>query len=138
MYMYMQQLPRVPPYLRSNSEVERRRDYLVQMESSLSVEAREILPGLIIECLDNNPSNRPTSRRLIEALGTRTCVHGVVSYVVLVSLDRQGSCLIPKFKGEPACKDREPIYKVGGKNNTPHTPLPWNKPFGYYNSNQFI
>jgi hypothetical protein len=71
MYLYMQQLPRVP-LLRSNSEVERRRDYLVRMESSLSKEAREILPGLIIECLDNDPSKRPTSKRLIEALGTRT------------------------------------------------------------------
>lgn len=75
--IYTQQLPRVP-LLRSNSEVERRRDYLMQMESSLSVEARKILPGLIIECLDNDPSRRPTSKKLIEALGTRTRVHGVV------------------------------------------------------------
>ena len=67
--IYTQQLPRVHLF-RSNSVVERRRDYLMQMESSLSVEAREILPGLIIECLDNDPSRRPTSRRLIEALGT--------------------------------------------------------------------
>jgi hypothetical protein len=70
--MYTQQLPRVPPFLRPDSEVERRREYLVQMESSLSKEAREILPGLIIECLDNDPSKRPTSKRLIEALGTGT------------------------------------------------------------------
>ena len=75
--IYTQQLPRVP-LLCSNSEAERRRDYLMQMESSLSVEAREILPGLIIECLDNDPSKRPTSKKLIEALGTRTCVYGVV------------------------------------------------------------
>jgi hypothetical protein len=68
--MYTQQLPRVP-LLRSNSKVERRRDYLIQMESSLSKEAREILSGLIIECLDNDPLKRPTSKRLIEALGTR-------------------------------------------------------------------
>ena len=69
MFAYVQELPRVP-LLRSNSEVEKRRDHLVQMERSLSKEAREILPGLIIECLDNDPSNRPTSKRLIEALGT--------------------------------------------------------------------
>ena len=64
-------MPRVPP-IRSNleTEVERRRDYLIQMEQSLSKEAREILPRLIIECLDNDPSNRPTSKKLIEALGT--------------------------------------------------------------------
>ena len=80
MHGHIQQLPRVPP-LHSNSdssEVERRRDYMIQLESSLSVEARKILPGLIIECLDNDPSRRPTSKKLIEALGTRTCVHGVV------------------------------------------------------------
>ena len=39
------------------------------MEQALSSEAREILPGLIVECLDNDPSKRPTSKKLIEALG---------------------------------------------------------------------
>ena len=39
------------------------------MERALSKEACEILPGLIVECLDNDPSKRPTARSLIEALG---------------------------------------------------------------------
>ena len=39
------------------------------LEQSLLSEAREILPGLIVECLDNDPSRRPTARSLIEALG---------------------------------------------------------------------
>ena len=39
------------------------------MERALSAEARGILRGMIVDCLDNDPSKRPTSETLIEALG---------------------------------------------------------------------
>lgn len=68
----MQELPKTsgkPTFHRSDSEVERRREYLIKLERDLFPEARSILPGMITRCLDNDPSKRPTARDLIESLG---------------------------------------------------------------------
>ena len=56
-------------YTRSDSAVKRRREDLIRMEQALSAEARGILRGMIVDCLDYDPSRRPTSKMLIEALG---------------------------------------------------------------------
>ena len=58
-----------PTLKRSDSAVTRRRDDLIRMEQALSDEARGILKGMIVKCLDDDPSERPTSEMLIEALG---------------------------------------------------------------------
>ena len=58
-------------YNHSNAAVAQRRDDLIRMERTLSAEARGILWGMIVECLDLDPSKRPTSEMLIEALGTQ-------------------------------------------------------------------
>ena len=61
------------------------------MEQALSAEARGILPGMIVECLDNDPTKRPTAKRLLEALGIYTlhsysCSHAAHACVKVASL----------------------------------------------------
>ena len=46
-----------------------RKDCFTKLERQLSSEARDILSGMITQCLDVCPSQRPTSKELLEALG---------------------------------------------------------------------
>ena len=59
----------MPLLIRSSSAIERRRLYLISMEQALPKEAREILLGLIVECLDDDPLKRPTAKKLFDVLG---------------------------------------------------------------------
>ena len=79
-------------YNHSNAAVAQRRDDLIRMERTLSAEARGILRGMIVECLDLDPSKRPTSKMLIEALGTQHniilmhVVHVILSFSVKINI----------------------------------------------------
>ena len=59
----------VRPFHRSDSEVKLRLDDLERLETFLPQEAFDILKDVIVRCLDNDPSLRPTAKFLVEALG---------------------------------------------------------------------
>ena len=58
-----------PQFQRSDSEVERRQEYLDMLRKALSPEACSILPEMIVNCLNNDPSKRPTVVKIMAALG---------------------------------------------------------------------
>ena len=64
-----------PPFQRSDSEVERRKEYLVTLKQALPSAACGILPEMIVNCLDNDPSIRPSAEKLISALGKKKTAH---------------------------------------------------------------
>ena len=52
----------------ARSEVERRRSYFEEMERSLPNWAHEMFEGMIIDCLSNEPSERPTAEQVLTSL----------------------------------------------------------------------
>ena len=57
------------PFHRSDSEVKLRIDDLKRLETFLPREAFDNLQDMVVQCLDNDPSLRPTAKFLVEALG---------------------------------------------------------------------
>ena len=131
----LQELPRCktsghPQFQRSDSEVERRQEYLNMLRKALSSEACSILPEMIVECLDNDPSKRPTAKDLIDTLGKIIMIlphllkcgsctarewHMVYVYItslhVFIQLDEHTSLLNIKINSQTSSMHPPPFMK---------------------------
>ena len=74
------------PFHRSDSEVKLRLEDLQRLETFLPQEAFDILKDMIVQCLDNDPSQRPTAMFLVEALGIVLMLCIVMHYAYMYSI----------------------------------------------------
>ena len=69
--------PDDPEKVKGRSEVERRRQYIEQLEREFRDGENHPLPQMVKQCLRNDPSRRPTTEQLVNILqGLRVSVEG--------------------------------------------------------------
>ena len=78
--------PQNPDIVLGRSEIERRREYIVQLEKELLDGEHHPLTLMVKQCLQNAPSRRPTAEQLVLALeGIKSDIEG--PYGNLAKLD---------------------------------------------------
>ena len=106
--------PNNPEEVVGRSEVERRREYIEQLEKQLYNGEHHPLTQMVKQCLQNAPSRRPTTEQLVSELQrVRADVEG--AYGELAKLDAVRQVVIMKTLGRREAEVREKTDELTAK-----------------------
>ena len=99
--------PEDPHRLAARTEVERRREYIQNLEDLLPTGERHPFVLLVKRCLHNDPAQRPTSEELITALEEiKAIIEGIYGSVTKIDAVRQVLTIRTLRKSDAEVRER--------------------------------